>query len=101
LGLSADDFQTAIELLKKMSVSRRTGWREITAILTGLGMSSAGIWMVLAAIVDPEPTTKLWILTFGGVMLVLTGGLSILRALGQPWRVTAIRGSRAISVEPR
>jgi len=37
-------------------------------------MSLTGIWLVSAAILDPEPTSKLGLMVGGGIVLVATGG---------------------------
>ena len=54
---------------------------EITAVCVAIGMSAAGIGMVLLAFFDPEPTTKLGLLIAGGATLILTGGFSALYVL--------------------
>ena len=54
---------------------------EITAVCVALGMSAAGLGMVLLAFYDPEPTTKLGLLIAGGATLILTGGFSALCVL--------------------
>ena len=54
---------------------------EITAVCVAIGMSAAGIGMVLLAFFDPEPTTKLGLLITGGTVLILTGGFSALHTL--------------------
>lgn len=98
LGLGPDDLKSAVDLLralKKRNVPRRQLWQ----VLTGIGISSVGIALVLAAILDPEPTSKLGILLAGGVVLILTGGLSILKALGQTWMVRVGKG--LFTVEPK
>ena len=54
---------------------------DITAVCVALGMSAAGIGMVLLAFFDPEPTTKLGLLIAGGATLLLTGGFSAIFVL--------------------
>ena len=54
---------------------------EIVAVCVAIGMSAAGISMVLLAFFDPEPTTKLGILIVGGLVLSLSGGFSALYVL--------------------
>ncbi len=54
---------------------------EITAVCVSIGMSAAGIGMILLAFFDPEPTTKLGLLIAGGVTLLLTGGFSAIYVL--------------------
>jgi hypothetical protein len=48
--------------------------REWAGVLISLGLSGAGLWMVAAAVVSPEPTSKLWLLVGGGSVLLITGG---------------------------
>jgi hypothetical protein len=48
--------------------------REWAGVLLSLGLSGVGLWMVVAAIVSPEPTSKLWLLVGGGSVLLITGG---------------------------
>lgn len=69
--------QTLFEMAKKT----RLRARDWTALLIAVGMSAAGAWMVVAAIADPEPTSKLGLLVGGGIGCVLGGGLSAIRIL--------------------
>ena len=98
LGLQEVDVQSAIALIKAAKKHRGVPWRNIAAALTGLGISTAGIWMVAAAIADPEPTSKLGLLVGGGVVLALTGGVSTLAALGV--RVSVTASGRGFSIRP-
>jgi hypothetical protein len=83
LGITEQDLVSAVSLLKRAKETGPITWREIGQILTGLGMSAAGLLLILIAVADPEPTSKLGILLAGGVILILTGSLSILHAFGQ------------------
>lgn len=65
------------------------GVKDISTILVSLGITASGIWIVLAAIADPEPTSKLTLLIAGGLILALTGSLGTLRALGITFSVSA------------
>ena len=47
---------------------------EWLGVFTSLGVSIAGIWLIRVALVDPEPTSKLWLLLAGGVLSIVTGG---------------------------
>ncbi len=100
IGITSDDLATAVELIRKAKEIQVVTWREIVTILTGMGLSGVGVWMIAIAVADPEPTSKLWIILAGGVVLTLTGGLSILRALGQKWRIDVKKGNQTITVEP-
>jgi hypothetical protein len=50
-----------------------TDW---AAVGVSIGISAAGITMVVLAFFDPEPTSKLGLLVAGGAVCVLTGGLT-------------------------
>jgi len=78
---------------------RKFSTKHLWQVLTGLGLSGVGIALIIVAVLDPEPTSKLGILLAGGVLLIVTGGLSILKALGQTWVVRVGKG--LFSVEPK
>ena len=46
------------------------------AVGVSVGVSAAGVMMVILAFLDPEPTSKLGLLVGGGAACVLTGGLT-------------------------
>jgi len=50
--------------------------------LPSAGLVGVGVWMVRAAIVDPEPTSKLSLLIGGGVLCIVGGGFSAIRNMG-------------------
>jgi hypothetical protein len=53
----------------------RTDWEKV---LGCLGVSVVGIVLIVLAMIDPEPTSKLAILVAGGVILACTGGAAAL-----------------------
>jgi hypothetical protein len=55
--------------------------REWAGVGVSLGLSGVGLWMVVAAVVAPEPTSKLGLLIGGGSILMLSGGFSAIRLL--------------------
>ncbi len=55
--------------------------REWAGVGVSLGLSGVGLWMVVAAVVSPEPTSKLGLLIGGGSVLLLSGGFSAIRLL--------------------
>jgi hypothetical protein len=59
-----------------------------------VGISAAGITMVVLAFLDPEPTSKLGLLVGGGAVCVLTGGLTAVGILTR-------RRPPSIEVSPR
>jgi len=54
---------------------------EWMAVGVSIGISAAGITMVILAFLDPEPTSKLGLLVGGGAVCVMTGGFSAVRIL--------------------
>lgn len=89
LGLTEKDVRSALSLMAFMKKEKRVTIKELSTILIGLGITASGVWIVLAAIADPEPTSKLGLLIAGGLILALTGGLGTLRALGITYQVSA------------
>lgn len=69
--------QTILEMGRKAGLT----YNEWVAVLVSLGISGAGVGMVVLAFLDPEPTTKLGLLVGGGVLCVLTGGFAAIRTL--------------------
>jgi hypothetical protein len=101
IGIKEGDLSSAVKLIQKARKSEGLSAKQIATILTSLGLSSVGVWLILIAIADPEPTSKLGILLAGGVALIALGGLSILRSLGMTWRVTAHSKLATFTVEPK
>jgi hypothetical protein len=62
--------QSLLAMGKEYGLARR----EWAGVLVSLGLSGVGLWMVSAAIISPEPTSKLWLLVGGGSVLLITGG---------------------------
>ncbi len=69
------------QTLFMMAVRAKLSMNEITAACIALGMAVAGIGLVVAAIIDPEPTSKLGLMVGGGIALIATGGLAAIRIL--------------------
>jgi hypothetical protein len=72
-----------------------------TAVGVAVGMSAAGMVMVVLAFLDPEPTSKLGLLVGGGAVCVLTGGLTAVAVLTRrrPPNIEMSAGSFKISWE--
>lgn len=68
IGIGHDDLVSAVALIAAAKNSSAITWQQIVGMLTGLGMSGIGIWMIAVAVADPEPTSKLAILLAGGVV---------------------------------
>ncbi len=71
---------------------------EWTAVGVAIGMSAAGIMMVVLAFVDPEPTSKLGLLVGGGALCVLTGGMTAVRILTKLRPPNVAFGSSGIQI---
>ncbi len=69
--------QSLLEMGRHVGLSRK----EWAGVLISLGMSGAGLWMVVTAILSPEPTSKLGLLVVGGSVLMFSGGFSAVRLL--------------------
>ena len=98
LGFTPEDFESGAKLLAAARSRARLPIRAIMATLSSLGLSAVGVWMIIAALADPEPTSTLAVLIAGGVVLTLAGSFSTLLALGVRFRVSV--GTRGIEVSP-
>ncbi len=102
IGITQKDLQSAVSLIRAAKVKGDFSLKSIMAVLFGLGLSGAGIWMIIAAIADPEPTSKLGLLIAGGVLITLTGGLGTLSALGVRFVITGKgKGGSEFRIEPK
>lgn len=81
------DLKSAVNLIKASKAKGGKSTKQITKALVSLGLSSAGIYVIILAIADPEPTTKLSLLLVGGIILAISGGYGTLRALRIKFRV--------------
>jgi len=98
VGLQPRDFATGLKLVAAASKKGGVSRKKIAAILAGLGMSAVGVWMLRAALRDPEPVTRTALLISGGTTLVLGGGGAVLSALGAEFK--ASNGPTGIEVRP-
>jgi hypothetical protein len=78
LGINPGD-QSLLQMAREAGLSKR----EIGGVCVALGMSGVGVTMVVLAVLDPEPTSKLGLLVGGGAVCVLGGGFSAIRILTQ------------------
>jgi hypothetical protein len=102
VGITQKDLESAVSLIRAAKVKGGFPLKNIMAVLVGLGLSGAGIWMIIAAIADPEPTSKLGLLVAGGVLITLTGGLGTLSALGVRFVITGRgKGGSEFRIEPK
>lgn len=68
---------TLLDMGRKANLSHR----EWIAVLVSLGVSAAGAYLLVMAILDPEPYTKIAIALVTGALLIAGGGLSAVRIL--------------------
>jgi hypothetical protein len=69
--------QTLLEMGQKANLSRR----EWMAVLIGLGISATGAYLMIMAILDPEPYSKIAFALGTGALLVAGGGWTSIRVL--------------------
>ena len=100
LGFTETDLHSAVDMIKAAKTKGGKTLKQITAVLVGLGMSAAGIGIIILAILDPEPTTKLGLLVGGGLLLVLTGSYATMKSLGVNFSVSAKAGTYAFDIKP-
>ncbi|MGA1868527.1 MAG: hypothetical protein ACMUJM_08255 [bacterium] len=101
LGLTEADLKSAVALIRAAKSKGGVNWQQIVGVLAGIGITGVGVWMVAAAIADPEPTTKLGLLIGGGIVLAWTGSLGTLAALGLRFSVSAKSpGGHSFEVKP-
>jgi len=87
--------------LAAMGIKAGISAADWTAVGVAVGMSAAGMMMVVLAFLDPEPTSKLGLLIGGGAVCVLTGGLTAVAVLTRrrPPNIEMSAGSFKISWE--
>lgn len=69
--------QSLLDMGLKIGLSRK----EWTAVLVAGGMTIFGAAIIILAILDPDPTSKLGLLIASGAVLTLGGGFSTIRIL--------------------
>jgi VIT1/CCC1 family predicted Fe2+/Mn2+ transporter len=69
--------QTLLDMGLKTGLSRK----EWTAVLIAGGMTIFGAVVIILAVLDPDPTSKLGLLIASGAVLTLGGGFSAIRIL--------------------
>jgi hypothetical protein len=71
----------ATQSLLQMGLAGKLSRKEWTAVSVSAGMTLFGAALVVLAIVDPDPTSKLGLLIGSGAILALTGGFQTIRLL--------------------
>ncbi|WP_353071233.1 hypothetical protein [Tunturiibacter gelidiferens] len=70
-GLPIDPTKQTLVQMGRSGKLSKTQWLGVT---TSLGIGMFGAYLIVAAILDPEPTSKLGLLIASGVVLVIGGG---------------------------
>lgn len=69
--------QTLLDMGRRANLSAR----EWFAVLVGLGMGAVGAWLIVMAVLDPEPYSKIGFALGAGTVLTLGGGLTSVRVI--------------------
>lgn len=69
--------ETLLEMGRKANLSQR----EWMAVLVSLGVGALGAFLLVAAVLDPEPYTKITFALGTGALLIAGGGVSAVRVL--------------------
>ena len=89
IGLTEKDLVSAVTLIRAAKKKAGFSIKTIAQALTSIGITGAGIYIVILAIADPEPTSKLGLLITGGLLLAVTGSLGALSSLGIKFSISA------------
>jgi hypothetical protein len=83
--LIVDDANVGIDpskdTLLSMGKKADLGAKEWTAVAIGVGVAATGAYLLIAAILDPEPFSKVGLAIASGATLLFGGGLSAIRVL--------------------
>jgi hypothetical protein len=86
--------------LAEIGMKARLSRHDWLAALSLVGVTALGGYMVVAAILDPEPTSKLGLLVLAGTTLALSGSFGAVRVLThlKPPTVTIASGRSKIEI---
>ena len=87
--------QTLLEIGRDMGLTKED-W---IGILVALGVSAVGVGLIVAAIFDPEPTSKLGLLVSGGITFVFSGGFMAIKLLTRQKPPTVKMGKDGIQID--
>lgn len=80
-----DDAQLGIDPLNMtiLEMGRKANLtvNEWIAVLVALGMASVGAWLIVMAVIDPEPWSKVTFALGGGIALTFGGGFAAVNVL--------------------
>ena len=82
IDLDIEDLESPKRLIKAAKEKGGISWREIVGILVSLGLVCGGFWMIKIAKDDPEPTSRLYFLIIGGIVVIVTGTVGLYTFLG-------------------
>ena len=71
------------DTLLKMGLKGKLSRREWSGVLVSVGVAGMGAWLIIMAVLDPEPYTKVAAAIVSGAVLLGTGGLVAVRILTQ------------------
>jgi len=98
VGVEQEDLEELLQLVRRHQEGASSLFRTLLGVSVGLLLSGMGLWMIQEAATDPEPTSDLWMLLAGGVLMAFFGGLGVFHALGQRWRISAASGDRNMTL---
>lgn len=81
------DYSNFGSYVKTYPLSEKTKKKIVLELLIGVGITGIGLKLVMLAILDPEPTSKLALLTIGGFLITTIGISIITSALDQKWHI--------------
>jgi hypothetical protein len=67
--------------LLRMGLKAKLTRREWSAVLVSVGIAGVGAWLIVMAVIDPEPYSKVAAAIVSGAVLLGTGGLVAIRVL--------------------
>jgi len=100
IGIDEEDLKTAVNLIKAAKRKAKIPWKKIAQALASIGVSASGIALILIAIADPDPTSKLGLLIGGGIILAITGSLGLLASLGLKFSVSGGSAAGGFKIKP-
>jgi hypothetical protein len=77
-GVGIDPSQDTLFAMGKKAGLQARDW---TAVAVALGMAATGIYLLLAAIADPEPFSKMAFTIGAGTSLIMGGGFGAIKVL--------------------
>ena len=85
--------------LLQMGLAARLTRREWSAVAVASGMTVLGASMVILAVIDPDPTSKLGLLVGSGALLALTGGYQAIHLLTRQRPPNIVISTKGIHID--